>query len=147
VEDKLALLRRVPLFQGVESGRLKVLAEQARLCVYPEGAAIVEQGEQREESQDGDSLYVIVEGRVRVMRAQAGREEQLATLGPGEFFGEMALLDGKPRSASVLATEDTRCLILARWDLLRAMRHDPEIAIQMLTVLSTRLRSMQDQLD
>lgn len=146
MEDKVALLRRVPLFHGIEIGRLGALADGARLCVYPEGAAIVEQGQQREESQDGDSLYLIVEGRVRVMREQAGREEQLATLGPGEFFGEMALLDGKPRSATVLTDEDTQCLILSRWDLLRAMRRDPEIAIQMLTVMSTRLRSMQDMI-
>ena len=146
MEEKLALLRRVPLFHEVEPGRLRGLAESARLCVYPDGSAIVEQGEQREESQDGDSLYLIVEGSVGVIREQGEREERLATLHPGEFFGEMALLDGKPRSATVLAEEDTQCLILSRWDLLRAMRRDPEIAIQMLAVMSGRLRSMQDMI-
>lgn len=146
MEDKIALLRRVPLFQAVEPARVEGLANAARLCVYPEGAAIVEQGQQREESQDGDSLYLIVEGQVRVVREHESGEEPLATLGPGEFFGEMALLDGKPRSATVLTNEDTQCLILSRWDLLRAMRRDPEIAIQMLTVMSARLRSMQDMI-
>ena len=146
MEDKIALLRRVPLFQAVETGRVAALADAARFCVYPAGAAIVEQGQLREESQDGDSLYLIVEGRVRVVRERDGSEEELAQLGPGEFFGEMALLDGKPRSATVLTAEDTQCFILSRWDLLRAMRRDPEIAIQMLTVMSHRLRSMQEMI-
>jgi CRP/FNR family transcriptional regulator, cyclic AMP receptor protein len=144
MQDKVALLQRVPLFREVKPEGLTPLANAARLTVYPEGTWVVEQGARREEAQDGDSLYLIVEGRVRVVREVGDREETLATLGPGEFFGEMALLDGRPRSATVITEEDTQCLILSRWDLMRAMRRDPDIAIQMLTVMSERLRSMQD---
>ena len=114
----------------------------ARICAFPKDAAIVEQGQRTEEAQDGDSLYVIVDGHVRVVRDRAGQEEQLNRLGPGDFFGEMALLDGKPRSATVISEEEIQCLVLSRWDLLRAMRRDPEIAIQMLTEMSGRLRGM-----
>jgi CRP/FNR family transcriptional regulator/CRP/FNR family cyclic AMP-dependent transcriptional regulator len=107
---------------------------------------IVEQGQRIEEAQDGDSLYLIAEGRVRVVRDRDEKQQLLAELGPGEFFGEMTLLDGKPRSATVIADDDTQCLILSRWDLLRAMRRDPDIAINMLAVMSARLRSMQNLL-
>jgi CRP-like cAMP-binding protein len=67
-------------------------------------------------------------------------------LGPGEFFGEMALLDGRPRSASVTATEETQCLVLHRWDFLRELRKNPEIGIAMLSVLSGRIRATNEAL-
>ena len=145
--DKLALLRGVSLFQTLDDARLRPLAEAARLCVYPQDAPIVEEGQTKEEAQDGDSLYLIVDGRVRVVRERGDDEQQLAGLGPGEFFGEMTVLDGKPRSATVIADVDTQCLVLAKWDLMRAMRRDPDIAINMLAVMSGRLRSMQDLLN
>jgi CRP-like cAMP-binding protein len=70
----------------------------------------------------------------------------LVKLGPGEFFGEMALLDGRPRSASVVATDDTQCLVLHRWDFLRELRKNPEIAVGMLSVLSGRIRATNEAL-
>jgi CRP/FNR family transcriptional regulator, cyclic AMP receptor protein len=142
MDETVTLLKRVPLFGTLSEARLRPLANSARFCVYPQDTPIVEQGQRIEEAQDGDSLYVIVDGHVRVVLDRSGQEEFLNRLGPGEFFGEMALLDGKPRSATVISEEDTQCLILSRWDLLRAMRRDPEIAIQMLTVMSERLRGM-----
>lgn len=146
MHENIELLQRVPLFHEISEAQLLPLANAARACLYPQDMAIVEQGQRIEDSQDGDSLYLIVEGRVRVVREQAGREEVLNHLGPGEFFGEMALLDGKPRSATVIAEEDTQCLVLSRWDLLRALRRNPEIGIQMLTAMSERLRGMQEMI-
>lgn len=147
MEDVATLLRGVPLFGGISDAQLLRLAAAARFCAYPEHAAIVEQGQRAEEAQDGDSLYVIVEGRARVILEHNGVAEELARLGPGDFFGEMSLLDGKPRSATVLAEGEVVCLVLPRWELLRAMRRDPEIAIQMLTVLSGRLRAAETPID
>lgn len=146
MSQETELLKRVPLFRTVDDTRIGLLAAAAHLCLYPRDVAIVEQGGRAEDAEDGDSLYVIVEGRVRVVREREGREQKLAELGPGEFFGEMALLDGKPRSATVIAEEDTQCMILPRWELQRAMRRDPEVAIHMLAVLSERLRSVYDTL-
>ena len=143
MQDVTALLQGVPLFGNISEAQLRRLAAAARFCAYPQDAAIVEQGRRVEDSQDGDSLYVIVEGHVRVVLEHEGTEEELARLGPGDFFGEMSLLDGQPRSATVLAEEEIMCLILSRWELLRAMRRDPEIAIQMLAVMSQRLRATQ----
>lgn len=147
MEDVATLLRGVPLFGSISDAQLQRLAAAARFCAYPEHAAIVEQGQRAEEAQDGDSLYVIVEGRAVVILEHQGVEEELARLGPGDFFGEISLLDGKPRSATVLAEDEVVCLILPRWELLRAMRRDPEIAIQMLTVLSGRLRAAETLID
>ena len=144
--DKLELMRHVTLFRTLDDDQLHTLVAAARECVYPREAAIVEQGQNRDESQDGDSLYVILQGRVDVVREGEGRQQHIAQLGPGQFFGEMSLLDGKPRSATVIALEDTQCLILPRWDLLRTMRKEPEVAIHMLEVLSRRLRSVLDVL-
>ena len=144
--DKTELMRHIALFRGLADAQLQTLVDAARLCVYPRDAVIVEQGQRIEEAQDGDSLYLIAEGRVRVVRDRDEKQQLLAELGPGEFFGEMTLLDGKPRSATVIADDDTQCLILSRWDLLRAMRRDPDIAINMLAVMSARLRSMQNLL-
>ena len=143
MEENVALLRQVPLFSGLSEARLRSLANAARFCVYPQDTPIVEQGQRIEEAQDGDSLYVIVDGHVRVVLERGDQEEKLNELGPGDFFGEMALLDGQPRSATVIAEEDTQCLVLSRWELLRAMRRNPEIGIQMLTAMSERLRGMQ----
>lgn len=140
------LLRGVPLFGGVSAAQLARLAASAHSCAYPPDAAIVEQGRQVGEVQDSDSLYVIIEGRARVVLEHDGVDEELARLGPGDFFGEMTLLDGKPRSATVVAEDDVVCLILPRWELLRAMRRDPEIAVRMLAVMSKRLRATQELL-
>lgn len=144
MSDAAGLLRRVALFRTLDDAQLEALTQAARMCVYPVEVAIVEQGKRAEDAEDGDSLYIIVDGHVRVVREQDGREQHLADLGAGEFFGEMSLIDGKPRSATVIAEEDTQCLILSRWDLLRAMRRDPEVAIGMLTVMAERLRSVYD---
>ncbi|MDP2948756.1 MAG: Crp/Fnr family transcriptional regulator, partial [Chloroflexota bacterium] len=67
----------------------------------------------------------------------------LASLGPGEFFGEMALLEGYLRSASIRAVEDTECLVMSRWDFLAELRGQPSMAVQMLPVLSRRLRQLE----
>jgi CRP/FNR family cyclic AMP-dependent transcriptional regulator len=144
VQGKRDVLEGVELFRTLDEAQLSALAEAARLCGYPQDVAIVEEGTRAEDAEDGDSLYVIVDGRVRVVRERDGDEHRLAELGPGDFFGEMSLLDGRPRSATVVAEEDTQCLVLARWDLLRTMRRDPEVAIRMLSVMSERLRSVYD---
>jgi CRP/FNR family cyclic AMP-dependent transcriptional regulator len=143
MEETIALLKHVPLFNGLTEVQLRPLAASARFVLFQRDLPIVEQGQRTEEAQDGDSLYIIVDGHVRVVLERGDQEEKLNELGPGDFFGEMALLDGKPRSATVIAEEDTQCLVLSRWELLRAMRRNPEIGIQMLTAMSERLRGMQ----
>ena len=143
--DRAALLRGTPLFAGLEENRLKAIAALARACEYPEGAEIIEEGDRPVPENDG--LYLLINGAVTVRKGATTDTdgEELARLGPGEFFGEMALLDGYPRSASVFATAEVLCLILSRADLHRVLRSDPEIALKMLAVLSGRLRAMDRQ--
>jgi CRP/FNR family transcriptional regulator, cyclic AMP receptor protein len=87
-----------------------------------------------------------VDGAVEVRTAASDPDggRVLMKLGPGEFFGEMALLDGRPRSASIIAAEESQCLVLGRWDFLRELRRNPEIAVKMLAVLSGRLRATNE---
>jgi CRP/FNR family cyclic AMP-dependent transcriptional regulator len=140
-QDAIArALAAVPFLRGLGVAERATVAERAERRDYPEGATIVAQDDA------GRALYVILAGRVRVVRHAEGVAVPLAEFGPGEFFGEMALLDGRPRSASVVATDDTQCLVLHRWDFLRELRKNPEIAVGMLSVLSGRIRATNEAL-
>ena len=76
---------------------------------------------------------------MEVVHDADGKADELATLGPGDFFGEMALFEGFPRNATVRATEDTECLAMTRWDFTAEMKNHPEIAVGMIPVLVRRL--------
>src|SRR5678816_4255042 len=105
-EEKLA---RVPLFDGLSREALALVAAVAMEEAFERGKRIFQYGEV------GDKLYVIVEGKVRISREVSGMgEEALAVLGPGEVFGEMALLDETPRSADATAHESVRLLVITK---------------------------------
>ena len=136
-EDTLA---QVPLFQDLSRRELQHLSVNCREREYPIGAALLRQGE------TGVGLFVIVSGQVRVTRHQEGGDERdLAMLGPGDVLGEMSLLDDLPRSASAVASEPTRCLVLPVWDFRATLRESPDIAIKLLGVLSRRLRRSEQR--
>ena len=135
------ILASASLFSELSRRDLKRLAAATITRAYKKGEVIVKEGEL------AVAFYLITKGRVNVMRGGEGeRQTALASLGPGEFFGEMALLDSYPRSASVIAAEDTECLVLSRWDFLAELRSNPFIAVQMLPVLSRRLRNLQQDI-
>ncbi|MBI2912408.1 MAG: cyclic nucleotide-binding domain-containing protein, partial [Chloroflexi bacterium] len=86
-------------------------------------------------------------GRVEVVRgADSSNPQVLNTLGPGDFFGEMALFEGYPRNATVRALEDTECLAMTRWDFTAELRTHPEISVGMIPVLVRRLRDTEARL-
>jgi CRP/FNR family cyclic AMP-dependent transcriptional regulator len=137
-EDALA---QVPLFSQLSRRDLKRLAKGTVVRQFNKGHVIVKEGDQ------ALAFYLICSGRAEVVKGAEGPNPRvLNTLGPGDFFGEMALLDGYLRSASVRALEDTECLVLSRWDFLAELRTGPYIAVQMLPVLSRRLREMESHL-
>jgi CRP/FNR family transcriptional regulator, cyclic AMP receptor protein len=144
--DKPALLRRAGIFAELAAEDVEALARLTRVAVYPAGDEIIEEGAEFDEETDG--IFVVVDGAVEVRTGTRDGSDGrlLVKLGPGEFFGEMALLDGRPRSASVTATEETQCLVLHRWDFLRELRKNPEIGIAMLSVLSGRIRATNEAL-
>jgi CRP-like cAMP-binding protein len=141
--DKAALLRRARLFGGLGDDAIERLARLARVASYPQGDEIIQEGADFDEEADG--MFVLIEGSVEVrVGSTDGHDGLLATLGPGEFFGELALLDGRPRSASVYAVEEALCMVLHRWDFLRELRKDPRLAESMLVTLAARLRTMDE---
>jgi CRP/FNR family transcriptional regulator, cyclic AMP receptor protein len=143
--DKQRILSRLPLFEGLGDDATAAMAAVSRVAFHPAGDEIIEEGTQIHDDEDG--LYILISGTVEVRKhtAEDATEHVLASFGPGEFFGEMALLDGFPRSASVFATSDSLCLMLSRWDFLQVIRRNPEIAIKMLATMSRRLRKTSQE--
>jgi CRP-like cAMP-binding protein len=135
-QEKRAQLEQVPLFRDCSPEVLERLAEATAEFAFAADAPIVQQG------QVGNGLYVIVSGGARIV---AGSEE-LARFGPGDFFGELSVIDQRPRTATAFAIGDTVCLALASWDLMALLESDPTLAMNLLRALATRLRAADAQL-
>src|ERR687888_532489 len=119
--DTEQLLARVGLFASLNKKHLAQVARSAIRQHYAPDQVIVRQGD------TGLGLYVVAAGRVEVRDERPGRVARvLNTLGPGEYFGEMALLDDYPRSATVIAREPTECVALTKWDFLAELKAHPE---------------------
>lgn len=132
-QDRRAeLLGGCPLFHGLDGAGLAAVAAAAIEVEFPAKRVIARQGE------IGTGFFVVVDGSVRVVRDGT----VVARLGPGEFFGELSVLDGGPRVAQVLAAEPTRCLALASWDFERVLREEPAVALSVLRVVAARLREV-----
>jgi CRP/FNR family transcriptional regulator/CRP/FNR family cyclic AMP-dependent transcriptional regulator len=136
-----SLLDGIPIFHEVPPHHLRELARFARSETFQAGEEIVKMGE------PGSTLYIIRAGRVSVMREQpSGNAIVLATLGPGEFFGELSIFDGERRSATVVADEVTETVTLGRYDIVRVVSHNPQIGLSLLKSLSLRLRTADARL-
>ena len=131
-DGRADLLAGCPLFSGVGPEGLATLAAHAAEVDYPSGAVVVRHGEV------GTGFFVIVEGRVRVIQDGA----TVAHLGPGEFFGELSVLDQLPRNAQVTADGPTRCLALASWDFEAALLENPALSLSILRGMARRLRAV-----
>src|SRR5580765_4723804 len=128
-------LRTVPLFTKLEDAELQRFAELTREKSYPKGSVILF------EDDPGDALFIVREGRVKVVLvAEDGREVILGILGVGEHFGELSLIDDQPRSAHVIAMEESALLVLRRDDFRRRVESSPSVAWSLLTELARRLR-------
>jgi CRP/FNR family transcriptional regulator, cyclic AMP receptor protein len=137
--DPGEVLRSVPLFRQVPEADLLALTQLIRERAFLKGNLILSQGDA------GEALFLIKSGQVKVtVVAEDGREVILSVLGAGSFFGEMALVDDEPRSAHVIAMEDTTLLQLRREDFRARLRSAPELAISLLRELSRRLRRADD---
>jgi CRP-like cAMP-binding protein len=128
-------LATVPLFSGLQRDEIQRFADLTRERAYPKGSVILFQDD------PGDSLFVLRAGRVKVVLiGEDGREVILGVLEPGAHFGELALIDDQPRSAHVIAMDDSQLLILRREDFRRRVEANPTVAWALLTELSRRLR-------
>jgi CRP/FNR family transcriptional regulator/CRP/FNR family cyclic AMP-dependent transcriptional regulator len=133
-EEKGELLAATPLFAGVDAEDIAGIADRTVEVDYGPGGVIARQGE------IGTGFFVVVSGAVRVVRDGA----TIARLGPGEFFGELSVLDQKPRNAQVVSDEPTVCLALAAWDLEAIVGEQPRVALALLRGMATRLRGVTD---
>jgi CRP/FNR family cyclic AMP-dependent transcriptional regulator len=120
LQMRLELLQRMPIFGAVSDDALNFLLERAQLVCVPSGAFFFR------ENDSASTMYVLEAGRVEVVRNWQGRDLFLRELGPGDCFGEMALMDLFPRSASVRARDDCRAIELSSGDLLDLYEHDVE---------------------
>lgn len=129
------LLKKVPLFSGLGEPELSKLARLVVNRTYPKESVIFF------EQDEGDSLFIMNTGKVKVAKiSDEGKEIILAVLAAGDFFGDMSLLDGEPRSATVIALEDTEVYTLRRQEFLTMLKENPSTGVELLAVLSRRIR-------
>lgn len=128
------LLAACPLFRGIGADGLAKLDRIATEVTFPAGHVIARQGE------IGTGFFVIVDGSVRVARDGV----LVAHLGAGDFFGELSVLDGQPRNATVAAEVPTTCLAIATWDFESALLANPAVALAILRGVAARLREATD---
>jgi CRP/FNR family transcriptional regulator, cyclic AMP receptor protein len=131
--DVVSMLGAISFFDGLSGRTLKSIASQGKEVSFKAGEKIVGEGGQ------GVGFYLVLDGNARVTKGS----KVLATLGKGQFFGEMSVIDGQPRSADVVAAAPTMCWVLPAWSFAGLITAHPEVAIPMLKELVKRLRAAQ----
>jgi CRP-like cAMP-binding protein len=133
-DRRTELLAAAPLFAAVDADGLERIADRTVEVVFADGHVIARQGEV------GTGFFMIASGATRVVRDG----QTIATLGAGDFFGELSVLDGQPRIAAVIADGETTCLALASWDLEAVINEQPSVALALLRGLAGRLRALTE---
>jgi len=134
-DDMVAFLANVPLFQGLNNRQLKQIASRFVPRSYQADQAIVTQGK------TGFGMFTILSGHAEaVLELADGSKTVVNEFGPTDFFGEVTMLDGGPRTASVIATEATECFVLGRSEFISVMNNDAEMATEIAIALAKRLR-------
>ena len=137
----LEALRSVPLFASLDDDSARDLRSLLSEEVVPQNTRLFRQGD------SGDAMYLIESGRVRItIRDEDKQEVTLAELAQGDFFGEMSIIDGRKRSADAKVTEDSRLAVLSREAFLSFVRKKPDVALEMLSALTDRLRRTDELL-
>ncbi len=133
------MLNKVSLFEGLSQAQLDRLTERAATRSYPKGSIIINEGD------EAGTLFIVVSGSVKVFLSdEAGKEVILSTLGPGEYFGELALLDDTPRSASVATVEACKLLLVQKSALRDVILNEPEMGLHIMRGLARRIRRLTE---
>jgi CRP-like cAMP-binding protein len=130
--DWADVLGRLPLFARVGKRQIRKVAGLAQVREFERGDVVFETGD------EPDGFYLVLAGRAKVVGRPRAR-----TLGPGEYFGEMALLDGRPRSATVTATGELQTMRLPRKAFMKLLKQEPSISIALLGELAGRVRRLE----
>lgn len=134
-DEKIDLLRTVPLFHGLRDRDLKRISALTDIVDLPADRRIMSQGDR------GAEMFVLVSGTARVERAGA----LVSDVGPGDVLGEIALLDGGPRTATVTLTKDSRLLVLARREFQTLLDEFPDVRLHILETVARRLRALDHE--
>jgi len=140
LNEIVGFLQRVPLFQGLKNNQKELLARRFVERDYALGDKIVTQG------MGGEGFFIIVKGQADAYRSRSdGNQVLVNSFNPTDYFGELALLDEDGlRTASVVATEPTKCLVLIRWDFIGLLKEDNEMAISILAEITRRFVRLLD---
>ena len=129
------ILAMNPIFSGLDAAAIGAIARRCQMRRLPAGQILFAKGD------PGDALYGVRRGQVRVETGTTGGERlTIEVFGPGDLFGEIAVLDGRPRTADAIAQEDTELLVLPRADFLMTLERDGRLAIRIIELLCERLR-------
>ena len=133
------MLETVPLFDGLSPEALAKIESRAVARNYPRNAVVISEGD------EATSMFIIVTGSVKVYHTEAdGKETILNTQGPGQHFGELALVDDAPRSASVMTTEQSRLLVLSKAAFKECLEDSPEIGYHLVQALARQVRRLTE---
>jgi CRP/FNR family cyclic AMP-dependent transcriptional regulator len=131
------MIENIPLFAGLSPEVLAEIEHHGSTKNYRKNTIVINEGDET------DSLYVILSGRVKVfLSGEDGREAVLNHQGPGEYFGEMSLIDRQPRAASVMTVEPSRLMIISRSDFMHCLAGNPEIALNLIKPMASRIRML-----
>jgi CRP/FNR family cyclic AMP-dependent transcriptional regulator len=131
-KDWAAVLATLPLFSGCKKRDLRKLAELAQFKEFAPGDLVIQAGG------PSNAFYLVVSGRAKVLGKPRAR-----MLRRGDYFGEMGLIDGEPRSASIVAVDELQTMVLPRRPFLRLLEQEPGIAVAMLAALAARVRALE----
>ena len=138
--DVESALAATPLLSSLDKKTIRRLAEQGKHRSYAAGEAIVREGA------PASALYIILSGKVHFEIA-AGEGSPVAHAGPGDFFGELALIEDHPRTASVLAVEETECILFVSWEFTALLKEHPQMAVPIMNALIKRLHRREHKPD
>ena len=138
----IQLLRQIPLFSSLKDEEIEAIYKLSVTKKCPKDAIILL------EDEEGDTLFVILKGKVKVTTfSESGKEVIFSILNEGDFFGDMSLLDGKPRSATVISIEESELRLIRRSDFNKLIETHPGIALRLLEELTSRLRKADERIE
>ena len=143
LSERIFQLRKITVFKGLHVSELAAIGSMVGEASYSAGVEIFREGE------PGDALYLVVEGEVSVCKAGSGERDsriEIGRIGSGEYFGEMAILEEAPRSASIQTVTPARFLVLQKRDFIEIVQEYPQIALHICKVLSSRIRNLQQKI-
>ena len=138
--DLEATLAGVPLFAGLDKRTVEQVAKRGKRRTFAAGEAIIHQ------DAPASALYVILSGHATVEREHGDLAGMVGELGPGDFFGELALIEEHPRTATVRATEPTECVLFVAWEFTALLKEHPQLAVPIMNALISRIHQREHHL-